>query len=148
MSRSQKVVVKENTDFGTKQLPYEAPFAYFEHLPEKVWNKVQAEKQPAFWMLPAFRYSLAGLSVVMVLAWWVWNPASNSQTTQAELNGLATAEIADYLLQHSDPQGMVVMAQAEPLDWEEILPHHVALPEEEVLEWLDESEIIEAWEEI
>jgi len=139
--------VNEHQNFGTKELPYEAPYGYFENLPNKVWAKAQQQPNVFFWMQPALRYGLASL-LVLSLAWWIWKPVDSLEATQTELNEVAAVEIADYLLAHSDPQGMVLMAQAEPLNWEEILPSHVSLNAEDAWPWIDESEIIAAWEEI
>lgn len=147
MSISQKAVVKENQNFGTKALPFEAPYGYFENLPTKVWAKAQQQPKVVFWLLLAFRYGLAGL-LTLSLAWWIWKPVNSLEATQAALNEVTAVEIADYLLVNSDPQGMVLMAQAEPLNWEEILPAHVSLNVEDAWPWIDESEIIAAWEEI
>ncbi len=147
MSLSQKAVVKENQDFGTKKLPYEAPYAYFENLPNKVWEKAQGQPKVVFWMQPAFRFGVASL-MVLSLAWWIWKPVSNQEAMQDELNALATVEIADYLLTHSDLQGMVLMAQAEPFIWDGTLPGQVTINAEEAWSLVDESEILTAWEEI
>lgn len=147
MSSSQKAVVKEIQNFGTKELPYEAPYGYFENLPNSVWGKIPQDRLAPFWLQPAFRLGMAGLSV-LILATFIWWPENNAHQTQNELNALATTEIADYLLTHSDPQSMVLLVQVEPMNWEEILPWQDALNVEEVLPWVDESDIIAAWEEI
>jgi hypothetical protein len=147
MSSSQKAVVKEFQNFGTKELPFEAPYGYFENLPNRVWGKIPQSRPVSIWMQPVFRLGLAGFSA-LILATFVWWPTNNAHQTQKELNQLATTEIADYLLAHSDPQGMVLLAQVEPINWEEILPWQDDLNVEEVLPWVDESDIIAAWEEI
>lgn len=147
MSSSQKAVVKEIQNFGTKELPYEAPNGYFENLPNSVWGKIPQARPAPFWRQPIFRLGLAGFSA-LILVFFIWWPENNAQQTQKELNELATTEIADYLLAHSDPQGMVLLAQVEPINWEEILPWQDDLNVEEVLPWVDESDIIAAWEEI
>lgn len=144
---SPKAVVNENQNFGTKALPFEAPYGYFENLPNKVWAKTQVEPAKIFWKQPTFRYGLASF-LLLSLAWWIWKPVSSLDATQEELNALATVEIADYLLTHSDPQGMVLMAQTAPVNWEEILPSHVAISAEDAWSLVDESEIIAAWEEL
>ncbi len=148
MKRSQKVVVNKQEHFGSKELPFEAPYSYFDHLPNRVWSKLEQKPQSAFWMRPVLRYSLSSLFIGL-LGWWFWLGYQQPEAvTQSELNQLATADIAAYLLQHSDPQGMMLMAQTEPIAWDEILPGHVELQPEDALQWLDESEILEAWEEI
>lgn len=119
----------------SKELPYQAPYGYFESLEARTFAKIAAK--PAAKPLWQGYLAYAGLALLLLVAsyagWQSQQPA-NPQDLQQLLSQIDHEAKADYLLNHSDPYALYQLVdQQAPLadDW---LP---ALEPDEALFWLE-----------
>jgi hypothetical protein len=121
-------------------LPYEAPYGYFESLPHKVQARMQqvprarlgAVKQWAGWALAA---------VVLAMGWMVWGLLPAQNAVDKSLSALPEETISEYLLTHSEPHTLLLLADAENIDWP-LVKTPAGLSEKELLDWVENEEII------
>lgn len=118
----------------SKELPYQAPYGYFESLEARTFAKIAAK--PAAKPLWQGYWAYAGVALLLLVASYAgWQ--SQQPTTQdweQLLSEMAHDTKADYLLNHSDPYALYhLVDQQAPLadDW---LP---ALEPDEALLWLE-----------
>lgn len=121
-------------------LPYEAPYGYFESLPHRVQARMQQAPQPRLGAAKLWAgWALA--AVVVVVGWMVWGlfPAQNA--LDKSLSALPEEVISQYLLTHSEPHALLLLADVENIAWPfENTP--AGLSENELLDWVDDEEIV------
>lgn len=118
----------------SKELPYQAPYGYFESLEARTLAKIAAK--PAAKPLWQGYLAYAGVALLLLVAsyagWQSQQPATHDW--EQLLSEMAHDTKADYLLNHSDPYALYQLVdQQAPLadDW---LP---ALEPDEALLWLE-----------
>ena len=122
----------------SKQLPYQAPYGYFESLEAKTWSKLQAK--PAVKPLLQSYLAYAGVALLLLMAcyagWQSQQPVANE--LQQLLSQIEHDTKADYLLNRSDPYAIYQWVDFDAVanDW---LPE---LEADEALHWL-EAETLE-----
>lgn len=123
----------------TKELPYQAPYGYFESLEARTLGKLQAQPvAKSLW--PAY-LAYAGVALLLLVAgyagWQSQQPAQHDwQQLLTEIDHEAKA---DYLLSQSNPYALYQLADFETAAAESWLP---ALETDEALQWL-EAETLE-----
>lgn len=119
----------------SKQLPYQAPYGYFESLEARTFAKIATKPAPkSLWQGYLAYAGVALLLLVAGYAGWQSQQPANPQDLQQLLSQIDHEAKADYLLNHSDPYALYQLVdQAAPLadDW---LP---ALEPDEALLWLE-----------
>lgn len=119
----------------SKELPYQAPYGYFESLEARTLAKIAAKPAPkSLWQGYLAYAGLALLLLVAGYAGWQSQQPATTQDLQQVLSQIDHEAKADYLLNHSDPYDFYQLVdQAAPLanDW---LP---ALEPDEALLWLE-----------
>lgn len=118
----------------TKELPYQAPYGYFESLEARTFAKIAAK--PAAKPLWQGYLAYAGVAVLLLVASYAGWQSQQTSTNDWEqlLSEMEHDTKADYLLNHSDPYALYQLVdQQAPLadDW---LP---ALEPDEALLWLE-----------
>lgn len=121
-------------------LPYEAPYGYFESLPHKVQARMQqapraqlrASRQWAGW-------ALAAVVVAMGLMVWGLLPAQNA--VDKSLSALPEETISEYLLTHSEPHTLLLLADVENMALP-LVNTPTGLSENDLLDWVENEEII------
>lgn len=87
-------------DHNDKQLPYDAPYAYFENFESKLKARLEASEADArpVWLLqPRWKMSLA--AAVLIVAAWFFNSQLKNELTLAEI---PAEEKVEYLYTHTD----------------------------------------------
>lgn len=118
----------------SKELPYQAPYGYFESLEARTFAKIAAK--PAAKPLWQGYLAYAGVALLLLVASYAGWQSQQPATPDWEqlLSEMAHDTKADYLLNHSDPYALYQLVdQQAPLadDW---LP---ALEPDEALLWLE-----------
>lgn len=106
-----------------KQLPYEAPYGYFENLERRTLRKLDAEaEQAAPWSGLAFALRLGMVLLVFALGWFLWQQpvfTSHSEPLQPMLAAIEAEDRVAYLLAYGDA--------AIWMPWVEVLDEEIAL---------------------
>lgn len=118
----------------SKELPYQAPYGYFESLEARTFAKIAAK--PAAKPLWQGYLAYAGVAVLLLVASYAGWQSQQTSTNDWEqlLSEMEHDTKADYLLNHSDPYALYQLVdQQAPLadDW---LP---VLEPDEALLWLE-----------
>jgi len=146
MQKGQNDVLKNDILPPKVTLPYEVPYGYFEHLPNRVIQRLQAEEKPTgLGFRQPWKWSLAALMLVAIGCLWMLRPEINQ--TQKALSAVPQDEITQYLLTHSDPPALMVMAATEEIEfaWDGTIAN---LSDQELIEWVEETEILNVMEEL
>lgn len=119
-------------------LPFHEPaYGYFEGMEDRVLRSIRetgSKSQSTTQWLSIFNWSLAGTTVVAVLAWWFFLPTSSA----VSIDQINETELVQYLNLHADIQEL---ASADPqLIHPSILPTSIPAPSDNELdEWIDGS---------
>lgn len=119
----------------SKQLPYQAPYGYFESLEARTFAKIAAKPRvKSLWQGYLAYAGVALLLLVASYAGWQSQQPATTQDLQQQLSQIDHEAKADYLLNHSDPYALYELNDLETpaaADW---LP---ALEPDEALLWLE-----------
>lgn len=128
--------MQNKIDHISKNLPYQAPYSYFEHLPQRTLDRM-SKSQWRWSVASAKRWGLsAAFTVMLLLAGWWFLP--RTATDDLNWQTVATSEMADYLFLHSEPLSMLVMAGELQIGLEE--QHWMGdLTDDDWMEWVDDE---------
>lgn len=146
MATGQNNIVKDNILPPKSSLPYDAPYGYFEHLPHRLQQRMNIQPANTGLGLAPWVWLSMGMMVV-IAAWFFWQSTPHESDIQNELSALSEESIGDYLLTHNDPPALMVMAEYEQIQW----PWKEATQawsDNELLQWVDEADILNAMEEL
>lgn len=145
MKEGQNSIVKTNNLPPKANLPYEAPYGYFDNLSHRVQQRMQSEPAAGQWGYAPVAW-LSAAAVVLLGLGWMWTQWSLEERAAQELSALSQDEISQYLLTHSDAPSLLVMAESEQIDWQ-LATHWQELNDKELMQWVEEAEILNAMEE-
>lgn len=131
--------MSENQHQPSKLLPYQEPYAYFEHLPKRTLaRKLLAAKSAAWYRQPLL---VAGMAIIPLLlaVLLLWHPGQTDwQPTLADLD---SDFLMEYLLTHSEPHQFISMVNE--LDLMEVRDWSILLTPDQFEEWLEEVDLDE-----
>ena len=127
-----------------KELPYQAPYGYFEQLEARTLRKIKATPgRSVVWQGTGLAMRLSVLLVIIAFGWVLWqqlSPTGSEADLQPTLAAISTEERVAYLMNQGDPaawMGWVEAADVEiETDWS-------ALEAEDWLESLSNKELEE-----
>lgn len=146
MKEGQNDIVNTNHLPPKLDLPYEAPYAYFEHLPNRIQSRMDSSKSSKKALLHGWRWSALAATVLLAIGLFWWQQ-SLEESVQVSLNELSQEDINNYLLAHSDVPTLMVLAEREQIEWQ-VTPELQALSENELLPWIEDAELLNAMEEL
>ena len=131
--------MSENQHQPSKSLPYQEPYAYFEHLPERTLARMQSTRQSVAWYRqPALAAGMAIIPILLVVL-LLWRPSlTDHQPTLADLD---SELLMEYLLTHSEPHQFFSMA--DELDLIESPDWSTSITPDQLEEWLEEEDLDE-----
>lgn len=123
----------------TKELPYQAPYGYFESLEARTFGKLQT--QPARRPLWQGYLAYAGIALLLLVAGYAGWQSQQAPSNDWEqlLSQIDHEAKADYLLSHSNSDALYQLADFEAAAADHWLPE---LEADEALHWL-EAETLE-----
>ncbi len=98
-------------DHKHKQLPYDAPYAYFENFDDKLKARIEAANTGptrVWWMQP--RWQIATAAVLLFSGAWFFNGQQTKPLTLAEIS---PEEKVDYLYTHTDTYFTLLAGEEE-----------------------------------
>lgn len=119
--------MNKKTTTDNKQLPYEAPYGYFEHLENRTLRKITAEQVASPRWLPLFM-QLGAAALVLLFGWVIWQQQLG-QDQRSELQQVNLAEIEaedrlEYLLTYGDRALLMSWVEASEVslssDWTQL----------------------------
>lgn len=111
-----------------KQLPYQAPYGYFEQLEDRTLRKIKARpEQNTAWQGVGLAMRMGVLLVIFAFGWLLWQqaPSADSEAAlQPALAAISTEERVAYLMNQGDPAAWMGWVEASDVEietnWSEV----------------------------
>lgn len=105
-----------------KELPYQAPYGYFEQLEERTLRKIKATPdQSTAWQGVGLAMRMGVLLVIFAFGWLLWQQSSSDEpeaALQPVLAAISTEERVAYLMNQGDPAAWMVWVEASDVEIE------------------------------
>lgn len=105
-----------------KELPYQAPYGYFEQLEERTLRKIKmSPDRSTAWQGVGLATRMGVLLVIFAFGWLLWQQSSSDEpeaALQPVLAAISTEERVAYLMNQGDPAAWMVWVEASDVEIE------------------------------